>query len=74
MNVSTANTVIKTLISPMPGCFSSEIRLNLPARGEKDLFLWFLTALLYGTRISGSIVAKTHDEFVRCGLTSLKPS
>ena len=70
MNVSTTNTVIRTLVSRVPGRFSSELGLNLPARRETDVFLWFLTAILYGARISGSIVAKTHAEFVRRGLTS----
>ncbi|MFO0698595.1 MAG: hypothetical protein U0236_05150 [Nitrospira sp.] len=70
MNASATNTVIRTLVSRVPGRFSSEFGLNLPARREKDVFLWFFAALLYGTRISGSIVAKTHAEFVRRGLTS----
>ncbi len=54
----------------MPGRFSSEFGLNLSSRRRRDLFLWFLAAILYGTRISGSIVARTHAEFVRRGLTS----
>lgn len=70
MNVFAENTVIGTLVSRVPGSFSSELGLKLPARREKDVFLWFLAALLYGARISGSIVAKTHAEFVRRGLTS----
>ncbi len=70
MNVSDTNTVIRALVSRVPGRFSSELGLNLHARREKDLFLWFLAALLYGARISGSIVMKTHREFVRRGITS----
>jgi endonuclease III len=70
MNASATNTVIRTLVSRVPGRFSSELGLNLSARREKDVFLWFLAAILYGARISGSIVAKTHAEFVRRGLSS----
>lgn len=65
-----SRTVIKALVSRVPGCFSSELGLSLPARRRKDLFLWFLASILYGARISGSIVAKTHAEFVRRGLTT----
>ncbi len=62
--------VIRALLSRVPGRFSSELGLNLSARRQRELFLWFLAALLYGARISGSIVTKTHGEFVRRGLTS----
>lgn len=62
--------VIRTLVSRVPGRFSLELGLSLSSRRRKELFLWFLAAILYGTRISGSIVARTHAEFVRRGLTS----
>jgi endonuclease III len=61
--------VIRTLVSRVPGRFSSEFGLSLESRRPRDLFLWFLAAILYGARISGLIVAKTHAEFVRRGLT-----
>lgn len=70
MNMSATHTVIRALVARLPGCFSSELRLNLRARRPRDLFLWFLAAILYGTKISGSIVMKTHGEFTRRGLTS----
>jgi len=70
MNVFAENTVIGMLVSRVPGRFSSELGLKLSARREKDVLLWFLAALLYGARISGSTVAKTHAEFVRRELTS----
>lgn len=62
--------VIRTLVSRVPGRFSSELGLNLPARRRRDLFLWFLAAILYGARISGATAARTYAEFVRRGLTS----
>jgi len=62
--------VISALLSRVPGRFSSELGLNLFAPRRRDLFLWFLAAVLYGARISGAIVARTHAEFVRRGLTS----
>ncbi|MDH4237019.1 MAG: hypothetical protein OEV17_07205 [Nitrospira sp.] len=65
-----ARAVIRALLSRVTGRFSSELGLTLSAHRRRDLFLWFLAALLYGARISGSIVARTHAEFVRRGLTS----
>lgn len=41
-----------------------------PVRPRRDLLLWFMAAILYGARISGSIAARTHAEFIRRGLTS----
>lgn len=62
--------VIRALVTRLPGRFSRELGLKLDSRKSKDLFLWFLAALLYGARISGAIAARTHAEFVRRGLTS----
>lgn len=62
--------VIRALISRVPGRFSRELGLNLDSRKPKHPFLWFLAAIFYGARISGSIVARTHAEFVRRDLTS----
>lgn len=60
--------VVVTLLKRVPGRFSTELGLTLRRDRPRDLFLWFLAALLYGTRISGTIVAHTHAEFVRRGL------
>lgn len=60
--------VVVTLLKRVPGRFSTELGLTLGRDRPRDLFLWFLAALLYGTRISGTIVAHTHAEFVRRGL------
>lgn len=62
--------VVAVLTERMPGRFSSELGLALAPNRPNDLFLWFLAALLYGTRISGTIVAHTHAEFVRRGLVT----
>jgi endonuclease III len=68
--VPQCSTAITALLSLVPGRFSSELGLDLSTRRPRDLFLWFLAAILYGARISGSIVVKTHAEFVRRDLTS----
>lgn len=62
--------VVGVLTERMPGRFSVELGLRLAPNRPNDLFLWFLAALLYGTRISGTIVAHTHAEFVRRGLVT----
>lgn len=64
------STAITALLSLVSGRFSSELGLHLTRRRPGDLFLWFLGAILYGARISGSIVVKTHAEFIRRDLTS----
>ena len=64
------NEVVRVITERMPGRFSSELGLTLAPNRTKDVFLWFLAALLSGTRISGSIVAHTHREFVRLGLVT----
>ena len=70
LTAARCRTVVRSLVSRVPGRFSLELGLNLSSRRPRDLFLWFLAAVLYGTRISGAIVARTHAEFVRRGLTS----
>ncbi|MEK6804895.1 MAG: hypothetical protein AABZ34_19875 [Nitrospirota bacterium] len=62
--------VVAVLTERMPGRFSAELGLTLEPNRPNDLFLWFLAALLYGTRISGTIVAHTHSEFARRGLVT----
>jgi len=62
--------VVAVLTKRMPGRFSSELGLTLAPHRPNDLFLWFLAARLYGTRISGTIVAHTHSEFIRRGLVT----
>ncbi len=62
--------VAAVLMARLPGRFSTELGLRLEGRRRLDLFLWLLAAILFGTRISGSIAVRTHAEFVRRGLTS----
>jgi len=54
----------------VPGRFSDELGLALESHRPNDLFLWFLASLLFGARISGTIVARTHAQFVRRGLVT----
>lgn len=65
--LSRVEGVMATLMTRVPGRFSAELGLRLERGRPRDLFLWFVAALLYGARISGTIVANTHGEFVRRG-------
>lgn len=62
--------VVITLLKRMPGRFSTELGLTLARDRPRDLFLWFLAAVLYGARISGTIAVHTHAEFVRRDLVT----
>lgn len=60
--------IVQALMDRVPGRFSTELGLRLNSRRPNDLFLWFLAAILFGGRISGSIATRTHREFVKRGL------
>jgi len=60
--------IVQALMDRVPGRFSTELGLRLDRRQKNDLFLWFLAAILFGGRISGSIAIRTHKEFVKRGL------
>ena len=62
--------VVAVLTERMPGRFSAELGLTREPNRSKDLLLWFLAVLLYGNRISGTVVAHTHSAFVRRGLVT----
>lgn len=64
------HAVVAALMERIRGRFSAELGLTLASHRQQDLFLWFLASLLYGARISGSIAAHTHAEFVRRGLVT----
>lgn len=58
-------TIVTILLDRVPGRFSRELGLDLASGRRRDVFLWFLAAILFGTRISGNIVVRTFREFVR---------
>lgn len=62
--------VVAAIMERIPGRFSVELGLRGAGARPRELFLWFLASLLYGTRISGTIVRRTHHEFVRRGLVT----
>jgi hypothetical protein len=52
------------------GRFSVELGIDLPSGKPSEIFKWFLAAILFGARISGSIAAQTYREFAKERLLS----
>jgi len=48
--------------------YSEELGIELGLNEDRELFKWFLASLLFGGRISESIVKSTYGAFVRHGL------
>ena len=54
---------IKVLLERLGMRFSQELGINL--RKEDEIFRWFLASILFGARISETIVINTYKEFER---------
>ncbi len=54
---------IRTLVEQYPGRFSVELRINLSSGRSAEIFKWFLASVLFGTRISETIVKRTFRQF-----------
>ncbi len=55
--------VIASLLARVPGKFAGELGIN-PGAGPEERQKWFLAAIFYGARISGSLAARTYRVFV----------
>jgi hypothetical protein len=55
---------IRTLVNRHPGRFSVELVIDLSTGRPGEIFKWFLASVLFGARISETIVKKTFREFV----------
>ncbi len=64
LRVMTSIKAIRTLIIRYPGRFSVELGIDLSAGRPGEIFKWFLASVLFGARISETIVKKTFREFV----------
>ncbi len=62
-------TVIAALLARFPGKFSTELGIDLKA-GPGERQKWFLAAIFYGARISGSLAARTYRVFAQNGVLS----
>ncbi|HSQ78436.1 MAG TPA: hypothetical protein VLN91_06055 [Nitrospirota bacterium] len=63
LRVRTSKEAIKSLVKEYPGRFSTELGIDLSSGRSPEIFKWFLASVLFGARISESIVKKTFREF-----------
>lgn len=52
------------------GRYSKELGIDLASGDSQEIFKWFLAAILFGARISGTLAVRTYGEFVREGLAT----
>ena len=60
----------KKLIESVGGRFSVAVGIDLSSRNPEEIFKWFLISVLFGARISESIVIKTYKEFEKGSILS----
>jgi 3-methyladenine DNA glycosylase/8-oxoguanine DNA glycosylase len=58
------------LVKSRGGRYASALGINLAAADAGERFKWFLAALLYGARISGSLASRSWREFAARGVLS----
>jgi hypothetical protein len=58
------------LLQERGGRYASALGIDLARGREPEVFKWFLAAILYGTRISQDIAARTYREFARARVLS----
>ncbi|MDA8214829.1 MAG: hypothetical protein M0Z64_06090 [Nitrospiraceae bacterium] len=63
---------LKRLIERLGSRFSSAFGINLSSGDKREVFKWFLASILFGARISETIVINTYREFERAGILSPK--
>lgn len=55
--------LIKILVGGLGKRFSSKLGIDLSSTKNEEIFKWFLASILFGARISESIVVNTYKEF-----------
>jgi hypothetical protein len=70
LRVTASKKAIKSVIKEYPGRFSAELGIDLSSGRSPEIFKWFLASVLFGARISESIVKKTFHEFDARGVVS----
>ncbi len=70
VRVMTSKPAVQALMKEHRGRFSAELGIDLSAERSRDIFRWFLASVLFGARISESIVKKTFREFDTRGIAS----
>lgn len=60
------------LIAKLGGRFSVELGIDLATGDSREIFKWFLAAMIFGARISETIAVKTYREFEKEGITTAR--
>jgi len=55
--------LIKILVEGLGERFSSELGIDISSTKNEEIFKWFLASILFGARISETIVVNTYKEF-----------
>lgn len=58
------------LVEECGGRYSTELGIDLARRNPDEIYKWFLAALLFGARISGTIAVRTYREFEQAAILS----
>ncbi len=64
--------ILNALIVRVGGRFSAAMGIDLSSREPEEIFRWFFASVLFGARISESIVIKTYKEFEKEQIISPK--
>lgn len=62
--------VIRSLVKRLGGRFSAALGIDLSSGNAKEIFKWFLASILFGARISETIVINTYRMFEKEGVLS----
>ena len=62
--------VCARLLGEHGGRYASALGIDLAGGRAREVFKWFLAAILYGARISQGVAARTYREFARARLLS----
>ncbi len=60
--------ILKELLDWQGQTYAAELGIDLSGGKEPEVFKWFLAAILFGARISETIVKNTYREFKQSGL------
>lgn len=63
-----SKVLIKKLITQYGELYSEQLGIKIEKKTERELFKWFLAAILFGKRIGENIAIKTYHEFEKAGI------
>jgi hypothetical protein len=69
-NSHTQSFSAATLVDSQGGRFSKELGIDLSFGDSREIFKWFLAAILFGARISETLAVRAYRDFIREGVTT----